>query len=235
MLLAFFCSINLLIHDHLVNKVMNSSDTEKQILARPKAKTNWIFEQYWLIHPETGQCFKCDASIEHDFILTCFFNPEVTFIKTNLTSVVIDSRNHRYTADILIGYENGSLEYIECKSAREMRSKKKQEKFAQLGKGYQEANSSLRVVTDEEIRKGYTITNLKRFYLYLTSPKPSKSIIKVICDTVNARINISFAELSKCLKQQGIYQRDIWCCLARRYLQTDIEKYIGPKSVIWCE
>ena len=214
---------------------MNTTETERRILSRPKSKTNWIYEQFFLVNPKNGELLKCDAAIEHDFILSCFFDPNIIFIKTDLKSVKVDCQDTRYTGDILIGYVNKWLENIECKSAREMLSPNKKIKFKNLSKEYENNKGALRVVTDEEIRKGYLITNYKRLYTFLNYPTPSSQIIDLVCGIVKARVNITFAELLTQIKKYQLCNREIWYCLAHNHLKTNLEKYITPSSVIWSE
>lgn len=116
-----------------------------------------------------------------------------------------------------------------------MTSPKKKAKFENLTKEYESFESSYRVVTGEEIRKGYLITNYKRLYNFLNYPTPSSQIIDLVCGIVKARLNITFAELLTQIKKYHLSNREIWYCLAHNYLKTDLEKYITPSSVIWSE
>lgn len=212
---------------------MSNSDKEKVYKARKKLRTNWIFEQYTLPNPKTGDSIKTEALIEHDYVLKAFFTPSIQHISTDIDSINSKSQNRRYTGDIRIFDEIDGLSYIDCKDSKSMLRQKNIDKFDALAKEFDDAGSKLAVVTEKKIRSGYLIANYKKFYIYLSMPRPRESDINAIIDCADNNIQITLAELRNFMSSKGISMRTIWYCLAHQIIHVNLEKYITNKSIIW--
>jgi len=209
------------------------NNDEKKHKVRKVRKTNWIYETFHLPDPITGKMLKCDASIEHDFVLTKLFDPNVLVIETSPTSYYSEAIERRYTRDIVILDETMIPLNIECKSRQDSEKPKNITKFELLENEIKNHGARFEVVTDEDIRKGYTITNLKCFHIYRSMPKPPKEIIKTIVTTVYNNIRITFGELRLQMRDIGINVKNIWYCLAHKIIQTNLEKLITNESILW--
>ncbi len=212
---------------------MSNSNEEKVYKARKKLRTNWIFEQFTLPNPKTGEPIRTEASIEHDYVLKAFFTPSILHISTDIDSINSESQNRRYTGDIKVYEEGEGLYYIDCKDSESMQRQKNIDKFDALGDEFDDAGSKLEVVTEEQIRSGYLIANLKRFYIYLSMPKPEDAVIETIIKCVEGKMRITLGELKVLVAEKGISMRPVWYCLAHKLIQTNLEKYITKKSILW--
>ena len=215
------------------NNSMSNSDKEKVYKARKKLRTNWIFEQFTLPNPKTGESIRTEASIEHDYVLKAFFTPSIQHISTDIDSINSKSQNRRYTGDIRIFDEVDGLSYIDCKDQKSMLRQKNIDKFDGLGKEFKDAGSKLKVVTDAQIRSGYLIANYKKFYIYLSMPRPIESNIDAIINCADDNIKITLGELRGFMSAKGISMRTIWYCLAHQIIHVNLEKYITSKSIVW--
>lgn len=212
---------------------MSNSNEEKVYKARKKLRTNWIFEQFTLPNPKTGEPIRTEASIEHDYVLKAFFTPSIQHISTDIDSINSESQNRRYTGDIRIFDEGEGFSYIDCKDSKSMLRQKNIDKFDALAEEFDDAGSKLDVVTDKQIRSGYLITNYKRFYIYLSMPRPQDSHIKTIIECVESRLRITLGELRALMTEKSINMRTIWYCLAHQIIRTNLEIYITSKSILW--
>jgi hypothetical protein len=202
--------------------------------AKKDNKTNWIYETFVLPDPKTGEAHRVEALIEHDFILKCFFDPSILAIKTNIDSINSESQGRRYTADSFIMKADGGC-YIDNKDRKSMKKPKNIKKFKELEKEYDDAKSKLLVVTEDQVRAGYLIPNLKKLFTYLSMPQPDDAIIETIVNKVENHTKITLKELRIVLENEGIGMRPVWYCLAHKILQTNLEKYICNSSILWSQ
>lgn len=218
-----------------INQSNNENEPEgsKAYKARKKLRTSWIFEQFTLPNPKTGDSIKTEASIEHDYVLKAFFTPSILHISTDIDSINSESQNRRYTGDIRVYEEDEGLYYIDCKDSESMKRQKNIDKFDALADEFDDAGSKLEVVTEKQIRSGYLIANLKRFYIYLAMPKPEDVVIEVILKCVESKLLITLGELKVLAAEKSIGMRPIWYCLAHKLIQTNLEQYITKKSILW--
>lgn len=77
--------------------------------AKKDSKTNWIYQTYVLPNPKTREAHHVEASIEHDFVLKCFFDPDILAIKTQINSINSESQGRRYTPDSFVMRKTGAL------------------------------------------------------------------------------------------------------------------------------
>jgi hypothetical protein len=202
--------------------------------AKKNNKTNWIYETFVLPDPKTGEAHRVEALIEHDFVLKCFFDPRILAIKTNIDSINSESQGRRYTADSFIMKEEGGS-YIDNKDKKSMEKPKNIKKFKELEKEYKDAKSKLSVVTEDQVRLGYLIPNLKKLYIYLSMPRPDESIIETIITHVENHTQITLKQLRNILEDESIGMRPVWYCLAHKIIQTNLEKYICNNSILWSQ
>jgi len=202
--------------------------------AKKDNKTNWIYETFVLPDPKTGQAHRVEALIEHDFVLKCFFDPNILAIKTNIDSINSESQGGRYTADSFIMKEDGGC-YIDNKDKKSMEKPKNIKKFEELKKEYDDADSKLEVITEDQVRLGYLIPNLKRLFIYLSMPRPDEETIELIVNKVESHSQITLKQLRNILEEEGIGMRAVWYCLAYKIIQTNLEKYICNNSILWSE
>jgi hypothetical protein len=200
--------------------------------AKKENKTNWIYETFVLPDPKTGEAHRVEAHIEHDFVLKCFFDPSILAIKTNIDSINSESQGRRYTADNFIMKADGGS-YIDNKDRKSMKKPKNIKKFKELGKEYDDAKSKLLVVTEDQVRSGYLIPNLKKLYVYLSMPRPDDSTIDTIITRVESHTQITLKKLREILENEGIGMRPVWYCLAHKIILTNLEKYICNNSILW--
>jgi hypothetical protein len=167
-------------------------------------------------------------------VLKCFFDPSVLAIKTSIDSINSESQERRYTADSFIIKDEGST-YIDNKDKKSMKKPKNIKKFEELKKEYKDAKSKLSVVTEDQVRSGYLIPNLKKLYIYLSMPRPDDSTIETIITQVESHTQITLKKLRNILEDEGIGMRPVWYCLAHKIIQTNLEKYICNNSILWSQ
>lgn len=211
----------------------NDSSVSSAYKARKKLRTNWIFEQFTLPNPVTGEPIKTEALIEHDYVLKAFFTPNILHISTDIDSINSESQKRRYTGDIRIFEESNGLSYIDCKDRKSMQRQKNIDKFDALADEFEDAGSKLEVVTEDQIRSGYLIANYKKFYIYLSMPRPIESDIESIVECVESHLRITLGELRILMAERSISMRTVWYCLAHQIVRTNLEKYITKKSILW--
>jgi hypothetical protein len=202
--------------------------------AKKDSKTNWIYQTYELPDPKTGEAHHVEALIEHDFVLKCFFDPDVLAIKTKIHSINSVSQGRRFTPDSFVMRKNGGS-YVDNKDQKSMKKPKNIKKFDELGKEFDDAGSKLEVITDDQVRSGYLIPNLKKLYMYLSMARPDESSIETIVSCVESHTKITLRELREALEIKGIGMRPVWYCLAHKIILTNLEKYICNRSILWSQ
>jgi len=108
-------------------------------------------------------------------------------------------------------------------------------KFDELEKEFDDAGSKLEVITDDQVRSGYLIPNLKKLYMYLSMARPDESTIETIVSCVESHMKITLKELREALELKGIGMRPVWYCLAHKIILTNLEKYISNRSILWSQ
>jgi len=103
-----------------------------------------------------------ESLIEQDYIFILDFEPEVLAFSEQPIQIeyVWEDRSHHYTPDFLVTRKTGE-EIVECKAQKMVNRDENQRKF-QAARGWcQNQGWHFRVVTDEEIRAGNRLNNIK--------------------------------------------------------------------------
>ena len=209
---------------------MNNSINSRKV--RKPSSTSWIYEIYQVPNPLTGEMLICDASLERDFALSNIFNPKVKYINTRPKSCFIDSTGERYTRDAIIVKGDKTTHY-EIKPSSALEKEKNKLKFSAIIKEFKDAGATLKTITEKDIHDGDLILNYKTLFPYLSTAKPSSSVLNIILELVECHPKMMLGELIKAVGTNDFSIRDIWYCLAHRYLLTDLTIYISKTSVIW--
>jgi hypothetical protein len=121
-----------------------------------------------------------ESLIERDFIYLLDFEKEVTWFEEQPLTLEYERQGkmRRYTPDFLVDRQ-GQQVLVECKPKKGIKLAKNQEKF-QAGQIWCAARGwKFQVVTEEELRRGYRLSNIKfltQFAHYACDPQLTNRI-----------------------------------------------------------
>lgn len=115
-----------------------------------------------------------ESSIERDYLYLLDFERAVSwFAEQPLTIDYEDQgKGRRYTPDFHV-INNGQHILVECKPQTHVDREKNQRKFAVARQWCKEQGWAFEVVTDEQLRSGYRLTNIKRLTQFARYPIPA--------------------------------------------------------------
>ena len=201
-------------------------------LAKPKARTSWIFEIFHIPQLGNRERVRCESHIEHDFVLKCIFDPKVKYIRSGLDSIQSEELGGRYTPDDQIYHTEDGFVNIDCRSRRFMPEGKAWHKYELLEKEYEYNDGKFKVVLDTEVRDGYLIANLKRLFPYLSMAPPSSEELAIIYNCLDSGSPLPLEVLQKKVSRKGGDIRSILYALAHKLIQTDLTQFINRRSLI---
>lgn len=189
-----------------------------------------------------GEKVKYESTIERDFIYFLKFDP--TVITYQAQPMVITSTNtkgdtHTYTPDFLV-VRTDRKEIVECKPEELINSSHTQQ---QIAIGYEWAvnnNHDFTIVTDTNLRLGYTLANLKLLWRYSRLTVPTAMLAHCIEYMDLHSEGVSFQSLAMYLcnfasqeAQQPFIQAPlIYSMLFQHILQVELTGAITPATLL---
>lgn len=178
---------------------------------------------------------QCDSRAERDFLIDCEFDTSIKRFMTQPNGFVYEyeGKKRRYTSDVRIEYNDGSLRDIEVKDARFAKSTELKKKVAHISGLLQKyQKSSLTLVTSDDIQKdaGHVARKILYPYLFIDiSEGLFKAGIKAL-----SRSDMAIAELEERFLGWGATRTDAWAFLAKQYSNINFldESEISPATTI---
>lgn len=178
------------------------------------------------------------SSVERDFLFFAEFDRTVVQYQEQpfcLTGELPDGSVHRYTPDFLV-HRAGEQQLVECKPADALDHPHTQQQCA-LGEAWAAThNCTFCLVTDEELRTGHMLANLKLLWRYSRWPLDSHAAATCL-SLVEAQPDLALAQLAALQQPAQPYQAMplIYALLFHHRLQTDLTQALTPDSQISAE
>jgi len=206
--------------------------TKKLPPKKPENKSSWIMQINHHTSLVNNRRLRTEAHLEHAFVLKASFRKrKLLDIETKLDSVTTESFT-RYTPDVRETEIDGLPHYRDIRGDKGANDPKELEKFKTLEREYAEAGSKFSVARKSEFYNRDEITNLKRFYIALTSIPPDQTAINLAVKIVEKQKTIHLGKLAQLLLAKGLGAGVIWFCLAKGELTTDRTIRINQHSKI---
>jgi len=182
-----------------------------------------------------GRAVSYASSVERDFLFFCEFDLDILTYQEQpfcLTGKLPDGSLHRYTPDFLLT-RAGRKELVECKLAQ-ARAHPHTRQHRLLGEAWAaEHEAAFRLVTDEELRAGHILANLKRLWRYSRLPIPPREAARCL-SLVGAQQGITIADLAARIvpAEPSAAIPLIHALLFHHQLQTDLSLALLPTSCL---
>jgi hypothetical protein len=123
-----------------------------------------------------------ESLLERDFVYLLDFDPLVTWFEEQPVRIeyVHEEKHLHYTPDFLLVEKQQQSVLVECKPERFVDTDENRRKFTIARKWCQERNWQFRIVTEQEIRVGYRLQNVKLLTQYArqrTDPRIRSQIL----------------------------------------------------------
>ncbi len=142
----------------------------------------------------------------------------------------LDNRQRRYTPDFLVERRR-QKQIIEIKSASQVNNDKNRTLFQGLAPIIQKQGWEFLVITDEMIRQGSLLSNIKLLYRYALVPLTLQTWINCHQYFRN-QPPIALKTAEQDLKPQGIFREVLFKLLFLGFLETNLRLPIGSHSLI---
>lgn len=186
-----------------------------------------------------GEKVKYESTIERDLVYFFKFDPTVITYYAQpmvITGTDAEGNAHTYTPDFLV-VRTDRREIVECKPEELLDHPHTQQQI-QLGEAWAQTNNHHFVlVTDIELRKDHTLSNLKLLWRYCRYAVPTAMLANCIAHLKTRPEGIAFEDLARFLAsladtsemQQSYRQAPfIYNMLFRHILQADLTVPILP-------
>lgn len=132
-----------------------------------------------------------ESLIERDLLYLLDFEPEVCFFgEQPLTIEYVDAGKPRhYTPDFQIVQRNGRNTLVECKPSRLVATDDNLQKFSMARAWCAERDWDFRIVTDEQLRAGFRLANIKQLTGYarhVIAPRLKERVYAILRTSANA-------------------------------------------------
>jgi hypothetical protein len=178
------------------------------------------------------------SSVERDFLFFVEFDCTVVQYQEQpfcLTGELSDGSLHRYTPDFLV-HRVGTRQLVECKPATACDCPHTQQQCA-LGEAWAAAHDgTFRLVTDEELRAGHRLANLKRLWRYSRWPIDAQAAATCLA-WVQTQPELTVVQLAALQEPDQPHQAMplIYALLFHHRLRIDLTQALTPDSRIALE
>lgn len=181
-----------------------------------------------------GRTVRWESQIERDFLYLLEFDPDVLFFieQPEEISYVYVSKIHRYYPDFYVERASAK-ELVEIKPASKVNDPDNKVKFLAGEEYCREKGYLFRVVTDEQIREGSLLGNIKLLYRYAVVNVPNEFRLHARdlienCGAMNFEEFISI--LNEKFGQEAI--GNTYSLLYHRLLIADLNKPLSDTTII---
>lgn len=136
-------------------------------------------------------------------------------------------RSYKYFPDFLIHLRNETQINIEVKPSSKMQIEEVSTRYADIASFYKRSDRHFMVLTDKEIRQEPRLANLKILAAHQRAT-PHQLALESLCESLREIKELEIQDAAKALG--GV--ADVYRLLAAGYLQCDLEKPIGLKSLV---
>ncbi|WP_201382019.1 TnsA endonuclease N-terminal domain-containing protein [Ktedonobacter sp. SOSP1-85] len=186
---------------------------------------------------------RCESKIEGDLPYFLEYDPTVLAYSPQpftITATDAAGEKHSYTPDFHV-IRREKEEIVECKPKERVTDKHTQHQV-ELGRAWANANDcSFVLVTDEDLRAGHVLANLKLLWRYSRLTIPTILLNRCITYLKTHPQGVSFENLASFLSKSPHNQANsqpftqvpfIYSMLFRHILQIDLDSPITPSSTV---
>jgi len=184
---------------------------------------------------------RCESTIEGDLPYFLEYDPTVLeYYPQPFTITDPTEENNRYTPDFQV-IRTDKKEIVECKPKTLINGEHTQKQIKR-GSTWAKANGyNFVLVTDEDLRTGHALANLKVLWRYSRLTVPTILLNRCITHLMAYSQGVSFENLASFLSNTSNDQANslpftqmpfIYSMLFRHILQTDLDSPITPSSTI---
>ncbi len=187
-----------------------------------------------------GEKVMYESTIERDYVFVLKFDPSVLTYRAQPMVITDEGNIHTYTPDFLV-VRTDRKEIVECKPEALLDHPHTRQQI-QIGEAWAEANNHhFVIVTDTELRKDHTLSNLKLFFRYCRVAVPTVMLASCIAHLKTRPGGIAFEDIARFLtsladtpEMQQPYRQApfIYSMLFHHILQVDLTKPISPATIL---
>ncbi len=184
-----------------------------------------------------------ESTIERDYVFFLKFDAAVLTYRAQpmiITGTDTKGNAHTYTPDFLV-VRTDRKEIVECKP-EELLDHPHTRQQIQIGEAWAEANNHhFVIVTDTELRKDHTLSNLKLFFRYCRVAVPTVMLASCIAQLKTRPGGIAFEDIARFLaslvdtpEMQQPYRQApfIYSMLFHHILQADLTRPVLPATIL---
>ncbi len=180
-----------------------------------------------------------ESTIERDFMYFLEYDALVVSYESQplyITGTTEDGTPHVYTPDFLVIRTTDRI-IVECKPAAKIDEEATQQQCA-LGRQWAEVHNHIfLLVTDQELRAGRRLNNLKILWKYSRFPVPSATIKRCITALTTHPEGLSFLDLATELSDGAtpplMQSPALYALLFQHVLVTDLSQPLSPASLLF--
>lgn len=173
-----------------------------------------------------------ESLTERDYMYLLEIDSDVLSYSSQPLKIIytLDNRQRHYTPDFLVE-RHRQKQIIEIKPARQLNSEKNTKLFQCIDPIIQEKGWEFLVITDEMIRQGSLLNNIKLLYRYALVPLNLQILMTAHQYFLN-KPPIALKTAEEDLKSKGIFREVLLKLLFVGFLDTNLRLTIGDNSKI---
>ena len=180
-----------------------------------------------------GELIWYESLNERDYMYLLEIDTDVLSYSTQpfKISYILDEKVHQYTPDFLV-QRHSKQQVIEIKPACFIEDEKNVKRFPVIASTLKSQGWEFFIVTDEMMRRGSLLNNVKLLYRYVKIPITLENLI--ICHQYfSNKLPIPLATVLKDLQPQGIDKPILLKLIFLGFLATDLTKHLKNHSQIY--
>lgn len=183
---------------------------------------------------KTGQTVGWESQIERDYIYLLEFDLDVKFFKAQPVKIKYKYKNkpRRYTPDFYVERQS-TTELVEVESASKMNDPKNIIRFLVAAEYCKNKGYVFRVVTDEQIREGNLLLNIKLLHRYATVDITAE-FCQLTIEVIQCSGEISLEKLITILKENSWPDAisNVYALLYHHMLMADLREPLSGQTII---
>ncbi|MCX9026144.1 MAG: TnsA endonuclease N-terminal domain-containing protein [Candidatus Methanoperedens sp.] len=183
---------------------------------------------------KTGRTVMWESQIERDFIYLLEFDPDVRFFKEQPIKIKYKYKNkpRKYTPDFYVERRT-ARELVEVKPASKVKKPDNILRFLAGAEYCKNAGYVFKVVTDEQIRDGSLLANIKLLHRYATVNVPAEFCQQAI-EIIQSSGEICLEKLITILKENSGHDAisNIYALLYYQILVADLREPLSGQTII---
>jgi len=169
------------------------------------------------------RCCSFESSIEKDFVHLLEFDREVTeyYEQPFWVEFTLEGKKHRACPDFIAINADGSRKVWEIKSADKAEEDDNKKKFRAMRKVLKRGKKGFECITDETIRAGKRLGNIKELFEYLHAVPDIREVL-ALCKVFDHHNTVTLGGLMQGEYGHTFSMPTIYGLLAQRVLDLDI-------------